>query len=61
MKSPARTLAALELLPGWWRGRAAYRRDCEREARARGLDRLADHHHAMAQAYESRIKAGVSA
>lgn len=49
-------LAALEQLPGWWRGRADTRLALAREALARGQDKLADEHLRIASEYERRIK-----
>jgi hypothetical protein len=49
-------LAALEQLPGWWRGKADTRLALAREALAQGLDKLADEHLRIASEYERRIK-----
>jgi ATP phosphoribosyltransferase len=49
-------LAALEQLPGWWRGRADTRLALARDALARGEDKLADEHLRIASEYERRIK-----
>jgi hypothetical protein len=49
-------LAALEQLPGWWRGKADIRLVLAREALARGLDKIADEHLRIASEYERRIK-----
>jgi hypothetical protein len=53
-------LAALEALPGWWRGKADARLQMAREALAAGLDKLADEHLRIASEYERRIKASVA-
>jgi hypothetical protein len=49
-------LAALEQLPGWWRGKADTRLALAREALALGQDKLADEHLRIASEYERRIK-----
>jgi hypothetical protein len=49
-------LAALEQLPGWWRGRADTRLALARDALARGEDKIADEHLRIASEYERRIK-----
>jgi hypothetical protein len=49
-------LAALEALPGWWRGRAETRLMLAREALERGLDKQADEHLRIASEYERKIK-----
>lgn len=49
-------LAALEQLPGWWRGRADTRLALARDALARGLDKIADEHLRIASEYERKIK-----
>ena len=49
-------LAALEQLPGWWRGKADTRLELARDALARGLDKIADEHLRIASEYERRIK-----
>jgi ATP phosphoribosyltransferase len=49
-------LAALEQLPGWWRGKADTRLALARDALARGEDKVADEHLRIASEYERRIK-----
>jgi len=49
-------LAALEALPGWWKGKAATRLALAREALEHGLDKLADEHLRVASEYERKIK-----
>jgi hypothetical protein len=49
-------LAALEQLPGWWRGRADTRLALAREALQRGQDKVADEHLRIASEYERKIK-----
>lgn len=52
-------LAALEALPGWWRGRASLRLELAREAYARGADREGDEHSRVAAEALRKIKEGV--
>jgi hypothetical protein len=52
-------LAALEQLPGWWRGKANTRLALAREALELGLDKQADEHLRIASEYERKIKTHV--
>jgi hypothetical protein len=47
-------LAALERLPGWWRGKAETHRMLARDAMDRRLDALAEKHLRTATEYERR-------
>ncbi len=51
---PRSPLAALERLPGWWRGKAETHRMLARDARDRRLDALAEKHLRVATEYERR-------
>lgn len=51
----------LELLPGWWKGRAATRLAFAREALENGQDKIADEHLRAASEYERRLTEHVQA